>query len=159
MRKAFLLIIAIVVVCLSCCQNGTVIKRDDIDSICVDCWRWDKGHSYHVVLDKYKGYISRYVIDGDSDTIPVELPSDDVDKIREYVSKVYIDKSDTPPHVKEQAERMLYGMPERMVTTIFAEGHCIADTFHNPTIKEFRYQLSDDFNKLYDTIMSITNEY
>ncbi len=66
----------------------------------------------------------------------------------------YIDNSETPPHVKKQAEILLYGVPERMVTTIFAENHCIADTFHLPTIREFEYQLSDDFQKLYTPVSS-----
>ena len=71
----------------------------------------------------------------------------------------YIDNSETPPHVKKQAEMLLYGVPERMVTTIFAENHCIADTFHLPTIREFEYQLSDDFQKLYINIISLTRKY
>lgn len=163
MRKSSLLIIAIFVVCMSCCQNdsGCRIKRGDIDSICIDCWRWDKGQRYHIVLDKQKGYISRCSIDGETDsvTIPVELNSYDIDEIKENVTKVYIDNSETPPHVKKQAEILLYGVPERMVTTIFAESHCIADTFHLPTIREFEYQLSDDFQKLYINIISLTRKY
>ena len=163
MRKSFLLFIPIFVVCLSCCQNGTGfrIKSGDIDSICIDCWRWDQGKKYHVVLDRHKGYISSCSVDSETDsvTIPIELNSYDVDEIKEYVTKIYIDNGDTPPHVKKKAERMLYSMPERMVTTIFAEDHCIADTFHLPTIREFEYQLSDDFQKLYYTIRSITRRY
>ncbi len=161
MRNAFLLNIAILVVCLSCCQNGSGcrINSDDIDSVCIDYWRWDKGHRYHVVLDKNKGYISRCVIDGDSVTIPLELPSDDVDKIIVYVTKVYIEKCDTPPYVKKQAERMLYRMPERMVTTISAEGHCIADTFHYPTITEYKYVYSDHFKKLLNILSELTDNY
>ena len=77
---------------MSCCQNdsGCRIKRGDIDSICIDCWRWDKGQRYHIVLDKQKGYISRCSIDGETDsvTIPVELNSYDVDEIKENVDKL-----------------------------------------------------------------------
>ncbi len=145
----------------SCCQNhsGGHIDYDDIDSICIDCWRWDKGQRYHIVSDKHKGYILECCIDGNTDSvsIPVALPSDDIGIINEYVTKVCIFNKNNPPHVKKQAKRILYGIPERMVTNIWESGHCISDTFHLPTIREFEYEMSYEFRKLYSTIISITD--
>lgn len=163
MRKTFLLFIVIFGICLFCCQNSSdyLIKYDDIDSICIDCWRWDKGIKYQIVSDKHKGYISKCIIDDITDSVifPVEISSDDVDSINKYVTKVYLNNHSISPHIKKQTERLLYGMPKRMVTTIWGGGHCISDTFHLPTIRDFEYEQSEDFHKLYNIIISITSVF
>lgn len=144
---------------LSCCQNssGYHIKYDNIDSICIDCWRWDKGERYHIVSDKHKGFILRYFFNNNTDSVTtaVEITSDDVNRINDCITKVYLNNNTIPPHVKKQTERLLYGMPERMETVIWEGVHCMSDTFHLPTIRDFEYELSDDFHELYFTIISI----
>ena len=142
-------------------KNEATLKSQTLFCITFDYWRWDKWCIYHVALDEQIGYMSKKSLEGDTDSVQssIILPNEEVSTLYEYATKSYIPQDSTPPHQKKKVDRFDYHMPIRLEIVIRCGRHSIKDTLFIPTIDDYEYNYSNDFNKLLNFILPLTDDY